>query len=232
MRSLDVLLFIVLPYAAVLLAVVGTFERYRRHAYSCTSHSTQFLENRLHFWALVPFHAGILLVLAGHLVGILVPGGVLAWNADPVRLILLEGVAITAGLLALIGLTLAGIRRLRTSPIRLSTSLFDWIVYSLLLAQIAAGVLLSMQYTWGSSWYAAAAAPYLRSLIRLQPDVSLVAPMPVLIQLHIVGAWLLLALFPFSRLVHVLVVPNPYLWRAPQVVRWHTRAPVSEARHS
>lgn len=232
MRSLDVLLFIVLPYAAVLLAIVGTLERYRRHAYSCTSHSTQFLENRLHFWALVPFHAGILLVLAGHLVGFLIPGSVLAWNADPVRLILLEGVALAAGLLALIGLTLAGIRRLRTSPIRLSTGVLDWIVYSLLLAQIAFGVLLSMQYTWGSSWYAAAATPYLRSLVRLQPDASLVAPMPVLVQLHIVGAWLLLALFPFSRLVHVLVVPNPYLWRAPQVVRWHTRAPVSEARHS
>lgn len=232
MRSLDVLLFIVLPYAAVLLAVVGTFERYRRHAYSCTSHSTQFLENRLHFWALVPFHAGILLVLAGHLVGFLIPGSVLAWNADPVRLMLLEGAALTAGLLALIGLTLAGIRRLRTAPIRLSTNVFDWLVYALLLAQIAFGVLLSLQYTWGSSWYAAAATPYLRSLVRLQPDASLVAPMPVLVQLHIVGAWLLVALFPFSRLVHVLVVPNPYLWRAPQVVRWHTRAPVSEARHS
>lgn len=232
MRSLDVLLFIVLPYAAVLLAIVGTFERYRRHAYSCTSHSTQFLENRLHFWALVPFHAGILLVLAGHLVGFLLPGSVLAWNADPVRLMLLEGVALTAGLLALIGLTLAGIRRLRTAPIRLSTTVFDWIVYSLLLAQIAFGVLLSLQYTWGSSWYAAAATPYLRSLVRLQPDVSLVAPMPVLVQLHIVGAWLLVALFPFSRLVHVLVVPNPYLWRAPQVVRWHTRTPLSEARRS
>lgn len=232
MRSLDVLLFIVLPYAAVLLAIVGTFERYRRHAYSCTSHSTQFLENRLHFWALVPFHAGILLVLAGHLVGFLLPGSVLAWNADPVRLMLLEGVALTAGLLALIGLTLAGIRRLRTAPIRLSTTVFDSIVYSLLLAQIAFGVLLSLQYTWGSSWYAAAATPYLRSLVRLQPDVSLVAPMPVLVQLHIVGAWLLVALFPFSRLVHVLVVPNPYLWRAPQVVRWHTRTPLSEARRS
>jgi nitrate reductase gamma subunit len=231
MRSLDLLLFIVLPYAAVLLALVGTIERYRRHAYSCTSHSTQFLENRLHFWALVPFHAGILLVLAGHLVGFLIPGGVLAWNADPVRLLVLEGGAITAGLLALIGLTLAGIRRLRTAPIRLSTGVFDWIVYSLLLAQIAAGILLSMQYTWGSSWYAAAAAPYLWSIVRLQPDVSLVAPLPFLVQFHIVGAWLLLALFPFSRLVHVLVVPNPYLWRPPQVVRWHTRTPVSEARH-
>ncbi|MFQ6610595.1 MAG: respiratory nitrate reductase subunit gamma [Fidelibacterota bacterium] len=28
-------------------------------------------------------------------------------------------------------------------------------------------------------------------------------------------------MFPFSRLVHVLVVPNPYLWRRPQLVRWN-----------
>jgi nitrate reductase gamma subunit len=232
MRALHVLLFIVLPYAAILLAIVATFERYRRHGYSCTSHSTQFLENRLHFWALVPFHAGILLVLAGHAIGFLIPRGVLAWNAVPLRLIVLEAVALTAGLLALVGLTIAGIRRLKTSPIRRFTGIFDWIVYALLLGQIAAGVLISLRYTWGSSWYAAAAAPYLWSIVRLQPDVSLVGPMPLLVQLHIVGAWLLVALFPFSRLVHVLVVPNPYLWRAPQVVRWHTRAPLQEARRS
>jgi len=232
MRALDVLLFVVLPYAAIVLAVVATFERYRRHGYSCTSHSTQFLENRRHFWALVPFHVGILAVLAGHVIGFLIPRGVLAWNAIPLRLVVLEAAALTAGLLALIGLTLAGVRRFRTPPIRWSTSLFDWIVFALLLAQIAAGVLLSLQYTWGSSWYAALAAPYLWPIVRLQPDASLIATLPVLVQSHIVGAWLLLALFPFSRLVHVLVVPNPYLWRAPQVVRWHTRTPLSEARHS
>jgi len=28
-------------------------------------------------------------------------------------------------------------------------------------------------------------------------------------------------LFPFTRLVHLLVVPNPYLWRKPQMVRWY-----------
>ena len=27
--------------------------------------------------------------------------------------------------------------------------------------------------------------------------------------------------FPFTRLVHVLVVPNPYLWRKTQVVIWN-----------
>ena len=36
----------------------------------------------------------------------------------------------------------------------------------------------------------------------------------------IVNAYALIAFFPFSRLVHILVVPNPYLWRKPQVVRW------------
>ena len=32
---------------------------------------------------------------------------------------------------------------------------------------------------------------------------------------------LLIGFFPFTRLVHVLVVPNPYLWRRTQVVIWN-----------
>ena len=35
------------------------------------------------------------------------------------------------------------------------------------------------------------------------------------------GMFLLIAFFPFTRLVHVLVVPNMYLWRRTQVVRWY-----------
>jgi nitrate reductase gamma subunit len=230
MFATDVLLFIVLPYAAVLLAIVGTLERYRRHSYSCTSHSTQFLENRMHFWALVPFHAGILLVLAGHVVAFLIPRAVLAWNAVPLRLLVLEAVALAGGVLAFAGFAFATMRRLSIAPLRRATSTFDWIVSALLLAQIAGGVWLGVRYSWGSSWYAAAAAPYLWSLIELQPEVALVAAMPAAVQLHVAGAWLLIALFPFSRLVHVLVVPNPYLWRAPQVVRWHGPAAAQDAR--
>ena len=45
--------------------------------------------------------------------------------------------------------------------------------------------------------------------------------MPFAVKLHIVNAWLLIAFFPFTRLVHVLVVPNQYLWRKRQVVRWN-----------
>ncbi len=45
--------------------------------------------------------------------------------------------------------------------------------------------------------------------------------MPWLVKLHIVLAFLTIGFFPFTRLVHVLVIPNPYLWRKPQVVRWY-----------
>ena len=38
------------------------------------------------------------------------------------------------------------------------------------------------------------------------------------------GGFLLIALFPFSRLVHVVTVPIGYLWRPYQVVIWNRRA--------
>jgi nitrate reductase gamma subunit len=223
MPDFNLLVFAVFPYVAVAIFLVATIERYRRHGFSCTSMSTQFLENRMHFWALVPFHAGILIVLAGHLAAFLIPASVLAWNAAPLRLYLLEATALAGGLLALVGFGAVVLRRAIVPAVRQGTGWFDWFVYAVLLAQIATGVLLAVLYPWGSSWFAAAATPYLRSLFTLQPDVTLAAAMPLLARLHIGGTWLLLAIFPFSRLVHILVVPNPYLWRAPQVVRWYAR---------
>ena len=84
--SFDLLVFAVLPYVALVVAVIGTVERYRRHAYSCTSHSSQFLENRRHFWGIVPFHVGILVILALHVIGALVPGPILALSAKATTL--------------------------------------------------------------------------------------------------------------------------------------------------
>jgi nitrate reductase gamma subunit len=67
------------------------------------------------------------------------------------------------------------------------------------------------------------------SLVLFRPDPAYVALLPLAVKLHIAGAFLLLGLTPFTRLVHVLVVPNPYLWRKPQVVRWY-RAPGGSPR--
>jgi nitrate reductase gamma subunit len=221
--SLDTVLFAVLPYVALFTFFLVTVQRYVTRKFTYSSLSSQFLENRRHFWALVPFHYAILVVLIGHLVAFLLPRQLLAWNGQPARLYVLEVSALVCGLLSLVGLVAIVVRRVGNQKVRIVTSVPDWIVYVLLFVQVLSGVLIAVQYPWGSSWFAAAMTPYLWSLVWLHPGVAGLGGLPVMVKLHIVNAFLLIGFFPFSRLVHILVVPNPYLWRKPQVVRWYRR---------
>jgi nitrate reductase gamma subunit len=222
---LDPVFFTVLPYVSLVLFLLATIERYRTQTFSYSSLSSQFLENQHHFWGLVPFHYGILVVTAGHLVAFLIPRELLLWNRNPLRLYVLEVSALVFGLLTVVGLLAIVVRRITDPKVKLVTSRADWVVYALLFVQVVSGVLVAIFHPWGSSWFAAALTPYLWSLLRLSPDIAAVAAMPFLVKLHVVNAYLLIGFFPFSRLVHILVVPNPYLWRKPQVVRWYRRAP-------
>jgi nitrate reductase gamma subunit len=223
--SIDVLLFAVLPYVALALFVWGNIERYRRRPYSLSTGSSQFLENRRHFWTVVPFHYGLIVVLLGHLVAVLMPQTILAWNAAPLRLYLLEGTGLVFGLLATVGFAGVVMRRLTSHAVRVTTQRSDWAVYTILLVQLVTGVAVAVTYTWGSAWSAGTLTPYLWSLALLQPDIMLVSAMPILIKLHVVGAFLLIAVFPFSRLVHIAYIPNLYFLRRPQVVRWYRPLP-------
>jgi nitrate reductase gamma subunit len=218
---LDQLLFVVLPYVAFFTFFLVTIQRYRSRSFTYSSLSSQFLENRQHFWGLVPFHYGILTVLAGHVVAFLVPREILAWNSKPVRLYILEITALIFGLLTVTGLAAAMVRRLSVSKVKQVTSARDWVLYALLLLQVVTGVGVALFHPWGSSWFAASATPYLWSILKLNPDIGAIVAMPWLVKLHIVNAYVVIGFFPFTRLVHVLVVPNPYLWRKPQVVRWY-----------
>lgn len=221
---LDPVLFAVLPYVALVLFLAGTIWRYRAQKFTYSSLSSQFLENQHHFWALVPFHYGIIAITVGHLVGFLIPREVLLWNSRPLRLWILEASALAFGLLTLIGLLGIIVRRANDSKLRRVTSAADWIVYALLLISVFTGVYTAVFHPWGSSWFATTLSPYLWSLVKLRPDAALLGGLPWSIKLHIVNAWLVIGFFPFSRLVHILVAPNPYLWRKPQVVRWYRPA--------
>lgn len=229
-QYLNLLFLAVLPYVAMMLFLVGTVYRYRSQAFTYSSLSSQFLENRQHFWALVPFHYGILIVLVGHIVAFLVPRSILLWSSKPLRLYILEVSALAFGLTAVVSFIAILVRRATVHKVRVVTSKADWVLYGLLTVQLVSGVAVALLHPWGSSWFASSAAPYLWSLLQLNPDVSYLSVMPWLVKLHIVNAWLVIGFFPFSRLVHILVVPNPYLWRAPQVVRWYGRGWLPAAR--
>ena len=218
---LNQFLFIALPYVCLFTFFLMTIYRYRAQSFSYSSLSSQFLENKHHFWAVVPFHYGILAVTLGHLVAFLVPRTILAWNGHPLRLYILEVSALACGLLTLIGLVAIVIRRGTTTRIRQVTSVTDWVLFAMLLVQTISGVGIAILHPWGSSWFATNLSPYLWSVFKLNPDISYVVAMPHLVKMHIILAFLTIGFFPFTRLVHLLVIPNPYLWRKTQVVRWY-----------
>ena len=209
--------------SAVVLAIAGTLWRAFNNRFSISSLSSQFLETRRLFWGSVPWHYGILVILTGHLIAFLIPRSILAWNGEPLRLYVLEAAALAFGFLTLWGLVVLIIRRASSSRLRVVTSAMDVVLLLALLVQIVAGLWTAIFYRWGSSWYAAFAVPYLYSLLTLNPDVSLVANLPIVVKVHIIGAFVLIALLPFTRLVHFLVFPIAYLWRPYQVVIWNRK---------
>ncbi len=220
---LDFLLFAVLPYVAVVVAVVFGVYRYYKDRFSYSSLSSQFFENRKLFWGSVPWHYGILVILTGHLIGFLIPRSVLAWNGEPLRLYVLEAAALAFGLLTLWGLVVLIIRRAGSARLRVITTGMDVVLLLVLLIQVVAGLWTAIFYRWGSSWYAAFAVPYLYSLIKLNPDISLVVNLPLAVKIHIIGAFVLILMVPFTRLVHMLTFPITYLWRPYQVVIWNRK---------
>jgi nitrate reductase gamma subunit len=218
---LDQFLFAVFPYLALAVFFLMTIYRYRERRFTYSSLSSQFLENQYHFYGMVPFHYGILAVLTGHVVGFLIPRSVLWWNAKPLRLYILEISGLIFALLALYGLVNLIVRRAAFPPLRKVTVPSDWIILALLFVQMGTGIYTALFHPWGSSWFASSLAPYLWSIVKLSPELAYVSAMPWTVKAHILGAFAIIAFFPFTRLVHILVVPNPYFWRKTQVVRWY-----------
>lgn len=222
-KSLDQFLFIAIPYVCLFTFFLMTIYRYRAQSFSYSSLSSQFIENKHHFWAVVPFHYGILVITAGHFLAFLVPRSILLWNAHPLRLYILEVAALAFALLTLLGLVGILVRRSTNTKIRFVTTPTDWILFVMLMLQTISGIAVALFYPWGSSWFASSLSPYLWSIFMLNPNTDYVSSMNPLVKFHIVLAFLTIGFFPFTRLVHVLVIPNPYLWRKPQVVRWYGR---------
>lgn len=223
--NIDNLLFGVMPYLFIITAIVGTIYRYVANRYTWSSQSSQFLENKSLFYGSFPWHYGIILILLGHIIGIITPGSILSWNSVPLRLYILEISGLALGILAFTGLLVLVYRRLTDSRVKAVTSSWDILLLIVLLIQVATGLANATMYRWGSNWYAAAAVPWIQSILTLNPKVEYIATLPLITKVHIFNALIFIGLIPFTRLVHFLAFIGPikYLFRPWQVVRWYSR---------
>ena len=222
MTRWDTVLWVLLPYVALTSFVVGHVWRYRRDGFTWTARSTQLLERRLLFVGSIAFHLGMLGVIGGHVLGILVP---VSWT-DAVGiserayhwLAVVAGGA--AGILLCVGALVLVYRRLKIDRIRATTLRSDWVMYPLLLVTIAFGMLCTFLGGLVDEYhYRETVSPWFRSIFTLDPKGELMLDAPFIYQAHVTIAWLLYAVWPYTRLVHVWSVPLGYLVRSPIVYR-------------
>lgn len=218
---LNTLMFAAFPYVCLFIFLIGSVYRYMNRGFQVSSLSSEFLERKKLFWGSQPFHYGLLVLFFGHLLAFLFPSAVLAWNGEPLRLLILEFSSFAFGLAALAGLVLLIKRRLSNTRILIVSNKMDMLVYTVLLTQIVTGLGVAFFVRWGSSWFASALTPYLRSIFALNPDIAAVSAMPWWVQLHIISAFFIIAIIPFTRFIHFLVAPIDYLWRGYQLVIWN-----------
>lgn len=218
---MDTFFLIGLPYLAIVIAIVGCIWRVKYQQYGMSARSSQFLEDKQLLWGAAPWHMGIGIVLLGHILAWLFPGVWSTMMAVPGLMIGVEVIGVAASILALLGLVTLFVRRLLSAPVQAVTTTADLGVVLLLLVQVSLGLATALTYPYGAAWGVKTAVPYLWGILLLHPDAALVADFPTVFKLHIMSAWMLILLLPFTRLMHLFALPFSYLWRAPQRVIWN-----------
>lgn len=224
------------PYIALSVLALGSIFRYDREPYTWRSGSSQLLRRKQLMWGSVLFHLGVLVIFAGHFVGLLTPIWVfdtlgISHEAKQILAIVAGGVA---GVMAIIGATLLVHRRLFDPRIRASSRPTDTLIIILLWIQLLLGLAtipVSLQHLDGHEMVKFMS--WAQGIFTFNSQASsYVADASLIFKLHIGLGLTILLLFPFTRLVHMLSAPVRYIWRPGyQVVRKrnNSRAP-SHAR--
>lgn len=236
MTALDVMLWIVFPYVSLTMLVVGTIWRWRHDKFGWSTRSSELHESTMLRLGSPLFHYGILAVAAGHLMGLIIPK---TWT---------EGLGVTqtayhllatiggglAGVATVLGLALLIYRRRTVGGVFQATTRNDKAMYVLLGLPIALGMVATVMYqVFGGEHgydYRETISPWLRSIFMLQPRPELMLDVPIWFQLHVVAAFLLFAVWPYTRLVHAFSAPlgyttRPYVIYRSREANVHVRTP-------
>jgi len=224
MDYLNHLFFGIYPYIALAVFVLGSIVRYDRDQYTWKTGSSQLLESKQLRKGSVPFHVGIIAVLAGHFVGLLTPHVV--WETlgvtDSFKQMVAMGMGGVFGLLCLYGLVILVKRRLGNERVRATSSTMDIVILLMLLAQLLLGLIsigVSAGHMDGAEMLKLMSWAQNTVLFNGVAASEAIADVHIIFKLHVVLGMTLFLVFPFSRLVHVWSVPVKYFSRNYQVVR-------------
>ncbi|MBZ0223396.1 MAG: respiratory nitrate reductase subunit gamma [Dokdonella sp.] len=222
MSYFDLLAFQVYPYIALAVFFFGSWVRFDHSMYTWRSGSSQMLSGK---WMRVGsnmFHVGVLVVLGGHLVGLLTPHSVYSvFITTAQKQLLAMVVGGIFGVICLIGLLILLVRHIVNARIRATDNFRNVLILVLLLVQLLLGlytVFISSHHMDGSVMVVL--AEWAQHIVTLRGGAGeLLADVHWVYKAHIFLGMTLFLLTPFTRLVHIWSIPISYLWRPYQVVR-------------
>lgn len=227
---MSIFLWGIFPYIAIATFLVGMIWRYRFHKFSWTTRSSQLYESKLLRIGGPLFHFGLLFAFLGHAMGLVVPKGwtdALGISQDSYHVVAviggwISGLMIAVGFLILIG------RRIAVPAVRKATTLGDVVMYVVLTLILVSGCINTLTTTFSHGYnYREGVSPWFRSIFTLQPNVELMASSPLSFQIHGFAAFLILLIWPFTRLVHAFSLPVGYVTRPYVVYRSANRRPAT-----
>jgi nitrate reductase gamma subunit len=207
----------VVPYVTLAIVIIGTWWRYRYDKFGWTTRSSQLYESRLLRIGSPLFHFGMLVVIIGHIIGLVIPESwtrmVMSDHVYHLQAGILGGIA---GIATLTGIALLVYRRRTTGPVFMATTINDKVMYLVLVLAIVAGLsctLIGVTPEGAEHDYRETVSPWFRSIWVFQPRGDLMVQAPLYFHIHVMIGLVLFCIWPFTRLVHVFSAPVGYLFR-------------------
>jgi len=223
LNLLQIFLFGVYPYIALAIAIVGTWVRFDLSQYSWKTGSSQMLRTKNMRWASNLFHVGIIVVLLGHLFGMLTPHflyeSFISAGRKQVVAVVVGGIA---GVACWIGLAMLMWRRFTDDRISNTSNFSDKLVLVLLFVQLNLGLIsifTSVQHLDGYTMMNLAGWAQDITILRPIQAAARIEQADLIYQLHMALGITLIMIFPFTRLIHIISAPVWYLGRRYQIVR-------------
>ena len=209
------LIFIGFPYACIAIGIIGLIYRYFTRPQSMGARSSQFLAKKtsiefgIHFW-----HVGIILILTGHFLAFILTDYYKKFKLlSPLTEFLMDGLRWFAVVLTLVGLLILIGRRIQEPKLRTNTTFIEWLILFLFLQQVIFGSLIAFWFRDQPFWFENNVAAWIRSIYLLQPTVPVITSENWFVYIHALIPFIIIALLPFSKLVHLVSFPFTYLWR-------------------
>lgn len=223
MSYLNEFMFGVFPYLAGTVFLVGSLVRYDRDQFTWKASSSQLLSSKGFAIANRLFHAGVIFLFFGHLVGLLMPHSwypYLGLTAASKQLMAMIAGGIF-GTLALIGSTMLLHRRLTNPRVRATSTGADILILLVLYVQLLLG-LLTIYFSAGhmDGSLMLSLSNWAQALVTFQSNPAQhLLGVPTLYKAHLFLGCVIFLIFPFTRMVHVWSVPFHYIGRRYQIVR-------------